>query len=232
MTRRTPRDDASRLKRLRAEWGDPLLTVLTILLAAMMFVVAPLHAAGVVHAEMFGFVLAFVVAAAVLVLSGNPIAVVAIVLAIGIAFVAAVLRLHEPSTFDIYLSAVAWLLLGLALIWVVARAVFAPGRVTYHRVIGAILLYLAIGLTFVALFTLVGLRVPDGFGGLAIKDSPGLASTMTYFSFGVLSGAGTGDIVPLHPIVRSLSLVEAMIGQLYPATLLARLVTLEIEGAR
>jgi hypothetical protein len=33
--------------------------------------------------------------------------------------------------------------MGLALIWVVARAVFAPGSVTYHRVMGAILLYLA-----------------------------------------------------------------------------------------
>jgi hypothetical protein len=38
--------------------------------------------------------------------------------------------------------------MGLALIWVVARAVFAPGSVTYHRVMGAILLYLAIGWTF------------------------------------------------------------------------------------
>jgi hypothetical protein len=33
-----------------------------------------------------------------------------------------------------------------------------------------------------------------------------------------------------HPIARSLCNVQAMIGQLYPATLLARLVTLEIEG--
>jgi hypothetical protein len=47
---------------------------------------------------------------------------------------------------------------------------------------------------------------------------------MIYFSFGALTGIGSGDITALHPIARSLVLVEAMIGQLYPATLLARIV--------
>jgi hypothetical protein len=53
---------------------------------------------------------------------------------------------------------------------------------------------------------------------------------MIYFVFGTLTGAGSGDIAPAHPMARSLTVVVAMIGQLYPATLLARLVTLEIEG--
>jgi hypothetical protein len=34
----------------------------------------------------------------------------------------------------------------------------------------------------------------------------------------------------MHSIARSLANLEAIIGQLYPATLLARLVTLELEG--
>lgn len=55
---------------------------------------------------------------------------------------------------------------------------------------------------------------------------------MIYFSFGALTGIGSGDIMALHPVARSVVLVEAMIGQLYPATLLARLVTLEIEDSR
>jgi Ion channel len=94
---------------------------------------------------------------------------------------------------------------------------------------GAILLYLAIGLTFAALYAFVGVST-DAFSGMAVKDSPTLSSTMIYFSFGTLTTAGSGDIVPLNAFARSLSNVEAMIGQLYPATLLARLVTLEIEG--
>jgi hypothetical protein len=43
---------------------------------------------------------------------------------------------------------------------------------------------------------------------------------------------GYGDIVPIHPLARSLANLEGVIGQLYPATLLARLVSLEIEHRR
>jgi Ion channel len=71
--------------------------------------------------------------------------------------------------------------------------------------------------------------VPNAFAGLSVSDSPALGSNMLYFSFGTLTTAGSGDIAPVHPIARSLVNIEAMIGQLYPATLLARLVTLEIE---
>ena len=100
------------------------------------------------------------------------------------------------------------------------------------RIMGAILLYLTIGVTFVALYTFLGLLVPDAFSGISLKDTPTLGSTMIFFSFGTLTTAGAGDLAPLHPLARSLTNIEAMIGQLYPATLLARIVTLEIEGER
>src|SRR6476469_8389635 len=117
---------------------------------------------------------------------------------------AAWFRLPESSSFDILLNASPGIIMGLVLIWVVRRAVFAPGRITYHRIMGAILLYLAIGLTFVALYTFVGLLVPDAFSELTVRDSPTLASTMIYFSFGTLTTAGSGSLAPLHPIARSL----------------------------
>ncbi len=63
---------------------------------------------------------------------------------------------------------------------------------------------------------------------MTVTDSPAFNSIMIYYSFGTLTGAG-GDITPVHPMARSLSNVEAILGQLYPATLLARLVTIEIE---
>jgi hypothetical protein len=49
------------------------------------------------------------------------------------------------------------------LIFVVGRMVFAPGRVNYHRLVGAILVYLSIATTFVALSTFVGLLIPKAF---------------------------------------------------------------------
>jgi len=53
---------------------------------------------------------------------------------------------------------------------------------------------------------------------------------LIYFSFVTLTTTGYGDIVPVHPYARSLANIEAVIGELYPATLLARLVTLELKG--
>jgi hypothetical protein len=224
------RDDRrENFDRLRASLRDPLLTTLTLLLVFWMFVLAPLHAASVIDTDAVGFVLALAVTGALLILSRNPAAVLLMLAAIALAAAAAWLRLQQPSGFDVFLNACAWTLIGFTLAWVVGWAVFAPGRVTYHRVMGAILLYLAIGLTFVALFTFVGLAVPDAFSGMSVKDSPALSSTMIYFSFSTLTGSG-GDITPVHPVARSLFNMETILGQLYPATLLARLVTLEIEG--
>jgi hypothetical protein len=133
---------------------------------------------------------------------------------------------------NIHLFAGAWLILGLTLAWIVARAVFGPGRVSYHRVVGAILLYLLIALTFATLFAFAGLFIADAFSGLAMEDTPALASSLIYFSFVTLTSTGYGDIIPVHPVARSLCNVETIIGQLYPATLLARLVTLELAHRR
>jgi len=59
-----------------------------------------------------------------------------------------------------------------------------------------------------------------------------LSSSLIYFSFVTLTTIGYGDIVPIHPVARSLCNLESIIGQLYPATLLARMVSLEIEARR
>ena len=113
---------------------------------------------------------------------------------------------------------------------VVAQAVFRSGRITYHRIIGAILLYLLIAVTFATLFAFVGLSISDSFKGIAFEDDAALASSLFYLSFVTLSSTGYGDIVPLHPLARSLCNIESIIGQLYPATILARLVTFELES--
>jgi hypothetical protein len=144
-----------------------------------------------------------------------------------------VLRLRHPSVLDVYLDASAWLITGVVLTVVVSRAVFASGQVTFHRVVGAILLYLNIGLLFAALFCFVALIVPNAFTGLQpLRDNLAVAANLIYFSFVTLTSVGYGDIVPLHPYARSLANLEAIIGQLYPATLLARLVTLQLAGRR
>jgi hypothetical protein len=65
-----------------------------------------------------------------------------------------------------------------------------------------------------------------------LQDNLAVASNLIYFSFVTLTSVGYGDIVPVHPVARSLTNIEQVIGQLYPATLLARLVTLELKWRR
>ena len=217
--------------RLRERLSDPLLTALTVMLAVLMFVIAPLQAVGVVGAHYFGFAFGLMLVVAVFVVSGSVMALTATLFAFSLVVVATILRLRQPSAIDIYLDASAWLIAGLTLAIVVARAVFAPGKVNFHRIVGAILLYLDIGLIFVALFCLVALLDPSAFTGLPLLSDNllAIAGNLIYFSFATLTSVGYGDIVPLHPFARSLANIEAIIGQLYPATLLARLVTLELE---
>jgi hypothetical protein len=220
--------------RLRERLSDPLLTALTVMLAVLMFVIAPLQAVGVVGAHYFGFAFGLMLVVAVFVVSGSVVALTATLFAFSLVVVATILRLRQPSAIDIYLDASAWLIAGLTLAIVVARAVFAPGKVNFHRIVGAILLYLDIGLIFVALFCLVALLDPSAFTGLPLLSDNllAIAGNLIYFSFATLTSVGYGDIVPLHPFARSLANIEAIIGQLYPATLLARLVTLELEHRR
>ena len=125
----------TKYRNLREQYGDPVLTALTILILVMMFVVAPLMAAGITAFQEFGFVVGLALIVGALFMSGNIIAFIAMLVAFGMNLTAALHRLRNPSAFDIYLVACAWLILAITLGGVVARQVFAAGRVTYHRII-------------------------------------------------------------------------------------------------
>ena len=51
-----------------------------------------------------------------------------------------------------------------------------------------------------------------------------------YFSYVTLTTVGYGDITPLYPVARTLAAAEALVGQLYPAILIGRLVSLQIAS--
>jgi hypothetical protein len=213
--------------------SDPLLTALTIMLSTLLFVIGPMQAAGVVTGFHFGAFFGLVLIPAAFLVSTSKLAVGSILVAMMLIVAAGVLELSQSSTNDLYLDSAAWLIGGLTLSIVVARAVFAPGKITYHRIVGAVFLYLNIGLIFVALFGFEALLFPKAFTGLgSLQGTFAITGDLIYFSFVTLTTTGYGDIVPIHPYARSLTNVEAIIGQVYPATLLARLVTLQIADER
>lgn len=219
---------AHHLQRTHERWRDPILTAMTAVLALMMFVVVPIQVAAAIETPIFRIGVTLLLTGGLLVVSRSIIPIIAMAVVAALAVASLLLQLHQKHPeLHLYFQALSWLLIGLTTVWVVARAVFGPGSVNYHRIIGAVLLYLAIGLVFVALFTFIGLADPKAFSGLSVGDRTSLLSELIYFSFVTLTTVGFGDIVPVNPLARGLCNIEAIFGQLYPATLLARLVTLE-----
>jgi hypothetical protein len=220
----------------RQRWGDPALTVLAIELAVAIFIIAPLGVLAprsglVLPLVLIPLVVAPVLLAALLVASENGPATAAVFAAIAVIVSGMVFGLRRPSVLTTYFHLVGALIMGCALIWVVARSVFAPGRVNYHRLIGTLVLYLMIGATFAGLYGTLGLLVPHAFSGMPPReDGPAVIAHVLYFSFATLTSVGYGDVIPMHPLTRGLSNLEAVIGQLFPATVIARMVTLELAG--
>jgi|WetSurMetagenome_2_1015567.scaffolds.fasta_scaffold03124_7 hypothetical protein len=105
--------------------------------------------------------------------------------------------------------------------------VFKPGRITAHRIRGAVATYLLLGLSWAWIYRLILLLVP---GAIVEASNPGqdlaIGTKLVYFSFTTLTSVGYGDIVPVGPFARSFSNLEALLGQLYPVVLIGRLVSL------
>lgn len=154
----------------------------------------------------------------------------------GLALATLVTRLafvRDPSTEETLLGALTALAFFGVLAFVVARRVFRDGEVDLHRILGAVALYLVLGLTWSFAYEALVLVDPGAF---AFATPPATAvelkSDLMYFSFVTLTTVGYGDVTPLHPFARSLAMVEALAGQLFLAVTLARLVALEIGRRR
>jgi hypothetical protein len=125
-----------------------------------------------------------------------------------------------------FLVLLTFLILGQAL---------REGPTTSHRIMGAVAAYLLLGLIWSLAYYLVVLRIPEAFGfqgPFAPGDRESLQSQLFYFSFITLTTLGYGDIVAIHPIVRMLVILEGVVGQLFPAILIARLVSLQVQSKR
>ena len=115
---------------------------------------------------------------------------------------------------------------------VILNDVLRGGRITNDKVIGAICVYLLLGVIWASLYTIVDLASTEqafrGAVGVAGPDGGLGFSNLLYFSFVTLTTLGYGDIVPVSSIARTLSILEGITGPLYLAVLIARLVGLHI----
>jgi len=210
---------------------DPSLTALLIIQLCVIFIAAPLAALGLPWARPVGEGLVMVLVLIIVTLSNSRAAIAMIIIGFAAILVHLILVEH-PAAYTNVFPRGGSILMFCALTWVVARAVYAPGRVTLYRVQGAVVLYLNFAIIFGSAYRLLWDLVPSAFANLAPTSGFTEIDTMLYFSLTTLTTTGFGDITPVHPFARSLANLEAIIGQLYPATILARLVTLELEHRR
>ena len=206
----------------------------TMLIAQCLIIFAiPIAAMGYEGVREVVALLFFVFTFLVCLISPGRVATILAILAFISGLVGYVLERVEPST----TTALIFVFIGAISAFVVASyalgyATLAPGRVTFHRVLGAIALYLNIGLMFAAIYRMIWYFIPNSLTNIPGDAGWPAYGQILYFSFVTLTSTGFGDIVPVHPLIRMLVNVEAIIGQLYPATLLARLITLELRGER
>lgn len=104
----------------------------------------------------------------------------------------------------------AWILLTLGTIAAVVRRLRTYERVTLQLVMGLLVIYLLLGLTFGFVYVLL-----EAFGLDVFAQGTQGASGCVYFSYVTLATLGYGDVSPLLNLGRALAFAEAVIGQLY-----------------
>jgi hypothetical protein len=94
-------------RKLQERLVDPLLTALTIMIAVLLFVVAPLQVAGALTGHYVGFVFEAALILAALMVSGSRVALGAILVAMALVAVAMALELYQPSIVEVSLHRVS-----------------------------------------------------------------------------------------------------------------------------
>ena len=101
-------------------------------------------------------------------------------------------------------------------------------EVTSEILFASVCVYLLVGLTWAALYIFIDILYPNSF--IDVGDNIAItAPRFLFFSYITLTTVGYGTMTPITDPARSLALLEAIIGQLYLAILVARLVGLHIS---
>ena len=117
-------------------------------------------------------------------------------------------------------------LLVTATLPVTIRRVLGHKRVTYETVLGALCAYVLVGLLFAFLYLAVNELRDEPFFA---QPGPHEQSEYLYFSFVALTTLGFGDLSPSVGLPQALTVLEALCGQIFLVTLVARLVTLWVR---
>ncbi len=119
---------------------------------------------------------------------------------------------------------------------VILQFLFTEKQVSFNVIWAAVCVYLLVGVLWANAYSLIYIVEPKSFLITSLADEGevmrfgGRSSVYPiYYSFVTLSTLGYGDIVPVSSAARMFAVVEAIVGQLYLAVLIARLVGLHVS---
>ena len=209
--------------------GDLGLTLVTIALAVLIFVITPLRVAGL-HGRIILdlVVVALMVSGALVVDQGRIASGVVILVVLATAVVLGAGRVN-PTPFLRELGSICVTLTLLVYLRIVLLVMFRGGPVTWSRIQGGVSAYLLVGMIWASTYELLEQVYPGSFHFIsAPADLDQLTAKFTYYSFATLTTLGS-EIAPVLPFARSLTIAEAAVGQLFPPVLLGALVAMALQ---
>jgi len=96
--------------------------------------------------------------------------------------------------------------------------------VTQNTLYGAVCVYLILGLLWASIYGLVNELIPGSIFKGSLLSGQITTNEVIYFSYTTLTTLGYGDITSMSPVGRIMSALEAIIGQLFIAFMVARLI--------
>jgi len=112
---------------------------------------------------------------------------------------------------------------ALSLVFALKYVLFGK-RMDLNRIVGAICVYLLLGVLLALGNMLVYRFVPGSFNGIDASETSLEGFTLIYYSFVTMTTLGYGDITPDGALARVLAYLAAIAGQFYIAVLVAMVV--------
>jgi hypothetical protein len=212
-------------------WSSDLgLTLVTISLVALIFIVTPLREAGILGRIFFDVLMVTLMISGSLAVNQSRTETALVVAAVLISAVVLVAGRFHPTPFLHQLGSILATITLLLYARIVLLVMFRGGPVTWSRIQGGVSVYLLLGMAWASAYQFLEQRYPGSFQFVtAPTDIDQLTSRLTYFSFGTLTTVGS-DIAALHPYARSLTIAEAIVGQLFPAIFIGALVAMAMQA--
>ena len=158
--------------------------------------------------------------------------IIGIAFAIPVAIMSVGQIVTETNVTDIMFQvlAISYLLYAIVLI---LKYIFDQQPVDANKIFASLCVYLLISLVWALFYAMIETIQPDSFihvleqqASVKMKFGYGDTASSLYYSLVTMTTLGYGDIAPANEVARMFASMQAVIGQLYIAVLIARLVGL------